>query len=74
MPVDLVRHPQNAGKGVRLSEGIARAVAGGADAVLSMDADGQHLPGDIPAFLDACRGNPQALVLGDRSTVHEKKL
>lgn len=67
LPIDLIRHDENGGKGHRLAEGIAHAVAGGADAVLSIDADGQHDTADIPAFLDAFRKNPRSMVIGDRT-------
>ncbi len=72
LPIELIRHDDNAGKGHRLAEGIAYAVAGGADAVLSLDADGQHDPDDIPAFLDAFRANPQAMIVGDRTADRDK--
>ncbi|MEM7057562.1 MAG: glycosyltransferase family 2 protein [Pseudomonadota bacterium] len=67
LPVDLVRHSENAGKGHRLSQGIAHAVANGADAVISLDADGQHAPADIPVFQEAFRANPDAMIIGDRT-------
>ena len=67
LPVQLIRHEANAGKGQRLSEGIALAVQSGADAVLSMDADGQHTAQDIPAFFGAAQSNPGALIIGDRT-------
>lgn len=72
LPSELIRHEENAGKGHRLAEGIAHAVAGGADAVLSLDADGQHDPDDIPAFLNAFRTNPQAMIVGDRTADRDK--
>lgn len=63
----VIRHDANAGKGPRLAEGLALAFAEGADAVITLDADGQHDPADIPAFRDAALAAPGALVLGDRS-------
>ncbi|MEM1382642.1 MAG: glycosyltransferase family 2 protein [Pseudomonadota bacterium] len=67
LPIRLIRHSQNAGKGPRLAEGLAAAFAAGAAQVVTLDGDGQHDPGDIPAFRAAARGNPGALILGDRS-------
>jgi glycosyltransferase involved in cell wall biosynthesis len=67
LPVEVLVHAENRGKGVRLAEGLAHAFARGADCVLTLDADGQHDPAAIPAFLDAARGAPGALVIGDRS-------
>ena len=66
LPVEIIQHKLNAGKGQRLAEGLAHAVAKGATAILTMDADGQHDPEDIPAFLADARANPSAIVLGDR--------
>ena len=67
LPVDIIEHRTNRGKGWRLAEGLDHAFADGADAVLTLDADGQHDPDDIPAFLEAARAAPGALVVGDRS-------
>jgi len=67
LPVEVIAHADNRGKGFRLAEGLDHAVASGAEAVLTMDADGQHDPADIPAFLAAARAAPDCLVIGDRS-------
>lgn len=68
LPVEMLRRQENAGKGPRLEEGIAHAVSRGAESILTLDADGQHDPEDIPAFLEAARQDPNALILGDRMT------
>jgi len=62
------QHP-NQGKGAALRTGLRRAVADGADAILTLDADGQHDPAEIPAFLAAWRDLGAAtpdLVIGRR--------
>ena len=64
---EVIRHEINAGKGTRLVEGLALAFSEGAAQVVTLDADQQHDPSDIPAFLAAATANPGALVLGDRS-------
>jgi glycosyltransferase involved in cell wall biosynthesis len=66
-PVHLVRHASNAGKGARLVEGLRLAGETGATQVITLDADGQHDPEMIPAFLASARVNPGAFILGDRS-------
>lgn len=48
----LRQHP-NQGKGAALRAGFGRAIADGYEAALTLDADGQHDPADIPAFLSA---------------------
>ncbi len=66
LPVEVLQHDQNRGKGFRLAEGLDRAFREGADCVLTLDADWQHDPADIPAFLAMARRCPQSLVVGDR--------
>ena len=61
LPVRLIRHGANVGKGASLTEGIALAVSAGARWVLSMDADGQHVAEDIPAFFAAAQANPTTI-------------
>ncbi len=63
----VLRHPANRGKGAALASGFAYAKKIGAGAVLTMDADGQHDPGEIAALLAAHERDPGALVVGVRS-------
>lgn len=60
-------HDVNRGKGAALKTGFRTAIDGGYDAVLSLDADGQHLPSEIPKFIQAYRGSRADLIIGDRS-------
>lgn len=63
----VLRHPENRGKGAALKTGFAYALENGYDAVISLDADGQHLPREIPKFL-ACRAESSAdLIIGGRA-------
>jgi glycosyltransferase involved in cell wall biosynthesis len=56
--------PQNRGKGAALRAAFADLFGRGFDGVITLDADGQHLPDEIPKLLAAA---PQAdLVLGVR--------
>lgn len=63
----VLRHPLNQGKGAALRTGFRHALAHGADAVLTLDADGQHDTDEIPALLAAHASSPEALVIGVRS-------
>jgi len=63
---DVVRQQPNQGKGAALRAGFARALASGCAAVVTLDADGQHDPAEIPRFLDAWRAGHPALVIGRR--------
>lgn len=63
----IIRHEDNIGKGDRLVQGLDLAFAEGATRVVTLDADTQHDPGDIPALLQASDAHPEALILADRS-------
>jgi glycosyltransferase involved in cell wall biosynthesis len=61
----LVQRP-NAGKGAALRAGFRYALERDAVAVITLDGDGQHDPGEIPLFLEAfAQGRPE-LVIGRR--------
>ncbi|MDI9238302.1 glycosyltransferase family 2 protein [Lysobacter sp. LF1] len=66
LPVTVLRHPQRMGKGASLRDGFAEALRMGARAVISMDGDGQHSPGDIPRLLAAANRYPDHIVIGAR--------
>lgn len=63
---EVLRQEPNQGKGAALRLGFAHALAGGALAVLTLDADGQHDPTCVPAFLDAWRTRGAPLIIGRR--------
>jgi glycosyltransferase involved in cell wall biosynthesis len=56
----------NQGKGVALRTGFRRALELGAEAVIQLDADGQHDPAEIPKFMQAYRACAADLVIGER--------
>jgi glycosyltransferase involved in cell wall biosynthesis len=60
-------HPRNLGKGAALRTGFRYALERGFDAVITVDADGQHLPSEIPKFLRARSETKADLIIGDRS-------
>lgn len=60
----LVRHPVNRGKGRALQTGLREARRRGYRFALTLDADGQHLPEDIPVLLQAA--GERTLVVGSR--------
>jgi hypothetical protein len=66
----VVRHPENRGKGAALVTGFARAVSLGADAALSVDADGQHPPAEA-ARIARDGAARSALVLGVRDLARD---
>lgn len=56
----------NGGKGTALREGLALARDEGFDWILTMDADGQHLPSEIPSFLRERDRGGAGLIIGNR--------
>ena len=62
----LVTHPRNRGKGAALRTGIREATARGASVVVTIDADAQHPPEEIPRLLQPILEGRSDLVLGAR--------
>ena len=62
----VVRLPDNRGKGHCLRLLFKEARKRGFDAVITLDSDGQHDPADIPRFLDAHGEDPGAVIVGSR--------
>ncbi len=56
--------PANQGKGAAVLHGLRVAQASGYTHALTMDADGQHPAGLIPAFMQASAQRPDTMVLG----------
>jgi glycosyltransferase involved in cell wall biosynthesis len=62
----VVRHPSNLGQGEGLRTGFAAARAVGADVVVTMDADGQHDPAQLPALVGPVVSDEADYVQGSR--------
>ena len=60
-------HRHNHGKGAALRTGIARALADEARVIVTIDADGQHAPEDIPRLAAPVWSGEADLVLGARA-------
>ncbi len=63
---DVVRHPANRGKGAAVRTGLQRLSDGGFERAVAIDADGQHLPEEIPKLLAEANRFPEAMVLAVR--------
>ena len=61
----VLRLPENSGKGSAIRAGLERILASDATHVVFLDADGQHDPGDLPALL-AAAGEGDDFVIGSR--------
>lgn len=62
----LLQRP-NQGKGIALQTGFKRALALGYDAVITLDADKQHDPDEIPSFIQAYTARGADLIIGQRN-------
>ena len=73
--LDIVRvdYAQNRGKGHALLAGFEKALAMDYDYAITIDADGQHLPEDIPVFLEAIQKHPDSLIIGARN-LHQENM
>ena len=70
----VLRHPRRRGKGGAMKSGFDWALTRGFDGVIGVDADGQHLPSEIPKLL-RCRAESGAdMVIGCRSHLFEQML
>jgi glycosyltransferase involved in cell wall biosynthesis len=68
----VVRHGRNLGKGRALRTAFVDLFDRGFDAVVTLDADGQHLPEEIPRLLEAAEAEGGAdLVIGSRAHLFE---
>ena len=59
-------HRHNHGKGAALRTGIERALADGAHVLVTLDADGQHAPEEVPRLVAPLHDGDADLVLGAR--------
>ncbi len=62
----VVRLERNLGKGAALTAGFTWARQSGFSHAITMDADGQHFPADVPSFLATAEAQPEALIVGIR--------
>jgi glycosyltransferase involved in cell wall biosynthesis len=62
----VVSHPQNLGKGAALRTGFEHFLAADLGAVVTLDADGQHSPAEIPALVGRWLATRADIVIGTR--------
>ncbi len=63
----ILSHKINLGKGAAMKTGAEAAFLQGADAIIFMDADGQHSAKDLPKFLKAFRNKKCVFIIGSRN-------
>lgn len=64
--VHVIQHPVNRGKGAALTTGFKKVVAMGLGYVVTLDADGQHNPDEIPKFARCVAETGADIVVGNR--------
>lgn len=64
--VEIIRHEQNLGYGRSLIDGFGAAMLAGAEAIVTMDCDGQHEPGHIVQFCETLATCGTDIVSGSR--------
>jgi glycosyltransferase involved in cell wall biosynthesis len=62
----MIRHERNLGYGAAIKSLFEKAQALDADVMLTLDADGQHNPADIPRLLKPIEDNKADIVIGSR--------
>lgn len=71
LPVELLRHPRNLGKGAALRSAADWGLQRDYTHMICLDADGQHDPDDLPPFFAAIDEHPRALIVGHRDFAQE---
>ncbi len=64
--VNIITHTKNTGKGSALISGFAWGIKHDAQWILTMDADGQHNPDEIPFFLQEAKKDSYDMLIGNR--------
>lgn len=62
----VISHERNKGKGIALQTGFSKALSEGAEAVITLDADCQHAPEEIPWFVQKWLNSGADLIIGTR--------
>lgn len=71
LDITILSHERNRGKGQALKTGLKYAGRNGFTHAITIDADGQHFPEDIPLLTDASDRNPKDIILGMRNLTSE---
>jgi uncharacterized protein (DUF2062 family) len=66
LPLHLIRHETNRGKGAAIKTAAAYATTHGFSHLVTLDADGQHDPADLARFAAAAARRPRAFIIGAR--------
>ncbi len=71
--ITVLHHEANRGKGAAILTGLAEAVRF-SDRAVTIDADGQHDPADIPLLLAAVSAEKRSIVVGNRQDMDAREV
>lgn len=66
LPIVSLRREKNCGKGAAIKLAVSEAGKRGYTHIVTIDADGQHLPEDLPKFFGEIENYPNAIIIGRR--------
>jgi glycosyltransferase involved in cell wall biosynthesis len=61
-----IHFKKNKGKGFAIRQGFREAIKLEYSYAITIDSDGQHLPGDLPKFIEHIENEPESLIIGSR--------
>ena len=67
LPLTVIRHSGNKGKGAAIMTAAAEARKLGATHIVTIDADGQHRPSDYGRFVPLIESDPYSIIVGTRA-------
>ncbi|MEM3394166.1 MAG: glycosyltransferase family 2 protein, partial [Candidatus Methanomethylicia archaeon] len=70
----VIKHERNMGKGEALRSLFKKAMEYNADIVITLDADGQHNPEEIPSLVNTLKEEEADIVIGSRFLLNEKNV
>lgn len=72
LPVTLLRHGHNRGKGAALKTGFGWAIRSGFDGIVTVDADGQHDVSSIPLLITSAQSGKWSILIASRHSQFEE--
>lgn len=72
LPLTILTHQTNSGKGAALKTGFAWALQHGYEGIVTLDADGQHDPTAIPYLVEVAKRGAYGILLASRHSQFEQ--
>ena len=70
LDLKVIRHEENRGKGAAIRSAALYASEQGFSHIITIDADGQHEPAELPRFLSKIKETPGAFIVGARDFIN----